>query len=197
MNRSQKIKLLVLLVAAFVITFVVLSVVQPSGEDDFVEANISASTPHYQVSDCKGELISDSGAAQGRAIAYVDSPESGTDAKIIEVPEGKNVLAVSCDVMNTSSVPIDFLDASTATTLVSGKELKTTIYAENKSHLDSNGYPTRSLYGALIYRGETTKLWFVSFVDNTVAESDASLVLDYSIRGVSHQFNIRDNLVIY
>jgi len=197
MNISQKKKLIILAVLAFGVTLIALLIIKPSKEEATDSPVISAETSKYQVTDCKGELISDDGAAQGRAIAYVDSPESGTDAKIITPPAGKNTLAVSCDVMNLSSAPVDFLDYASAEVLVSGKKVEATVYAENQSHLDSNGYPTRSTYGATIYKGESTKMWYIAFVDNTVATGDDSLVINYSLRGNEHSFNIRDNLTIY
>ena len=197
MNSSRKKKLIILALAAFAITLIALLVVKPGSDAEVDSTVISAETSKYQVTDCKAELISDDGAAQGRAIAYVDSPESGTDAKVIEVPEGKNILAVSCNVTSLTSEPTDFLETASATFRVSGAQIPTTAYAENQSHLDSNNYPTKSTYGAAIYRGESTKLWFVGFVDHTVAAGDDELIMDYSIRGVSHQFNMRDNLIIY
>lgn len=197
MNASTKKKLIILAIAAFGITLIALLIIKPRTEVESDAPVVSAETSKYQVSGCEAQLISDNGAAQGRAIAYVDSPESGTDAKVIEVPEGKNTLAVSCDVTSLTSEPIDYLEGASATISVSGEKVPTTAYAENQSHLDSNNYPTKSTYGAVIYRGETTKLWFVGFVDSAVASGSDTLVLDYIIRNSSHRLNIRDILTIY
>ena len=197
MNGSTKKKLIILAIAAFGVTLIALLIIKPQTEVEPASPAVSAQTSKYQVSGCEAQLISDEGATQGRAIAYVDSPESGTDAKVIEVPDGKNVLAVSCDVTSLTAEPIDYLEGASATISVSGKKIPTTAYAENQSHLDSNNSPTKSTYGAVIYRGETTKLWFVGFVYNTVASGSDTLVLDYTILRASHQLNIRDILTIY
>ena len=197
MNSSTKKKLIILAIAAFAITLIALLIIRPQSEVEPDAPAVSAQTTRYQVSGCEAQLISDAGAAEGRAIAYTDSPESGVTAKVIEVPEGKNSLAVSCDVLSLSREPIDFLEGASATISVSGTRVPTTAYAENQSHLDANNYPTKSTYGAVIYRGETTKLWFIGFVDSTVAAGSDTLTLDYTILGASHQLNIRDILTIY